>query len=189
MKQIMICLLMASLICCSTAMARRPAGIEIKKAKSPGKANLISLIGTVAPIGIAMSTTDRGLFCGGIGSGGILLLAGTIVGPGLGHSYAGNEGRLWKGIGIRTGALIAIGIGFSMSFSLFEETNSSGGAALCAVGSILLFGSSIYDIVTADDSARQYNEENGLAAKSKISFGPTYFAQHQAPGATLILTF
>lgn len=193
MKRIMVCLLMASLICCSTSMARRPSGVEIIKPKSPGKAYLLSFVGTVAPIGIALSSERR--HCDGLGIGGILFLAGTIVGPGLGHSYAGTESRLWQGIGIRSAAWVAMLIGVAASFNANWNSarNSNKGSAIGVVftfgGIALLFGSSIYDIATADDSARLYNEKNGFAEKASISLAPAYFAQHQAPGATLTLTF
>ena len=78
--------------------------------KSPGTATGLSFAGLVVPIGISAMVLSSG---SGGGSGdvglGVLIVAGTILGPGLGHAYAGESGRFWRGAGLRTlswGAMI-----------------------------------------------------------------------------------
>jgi hypothetical protein len=189
MKKVLTIVILIGLVCFSTSMARNPNTVKIPKAKSPEKAVLISLAGTVISYGILMSTSGNG---NDMGITNVIVLGGTLIGPGLGHNYAGNEGRMWRGIGIRAAAcgLTLLGAGLVLDATWnSNEGSEAPGIFFIFAGSIAFLGSSVYDIATADDSARKYNEENGLAAKAKISISPTYFVQHQAPGAAITLNF
>ena len=60
MKRVMAILIVIGLVCYSSSMAKNPNTVKIPKAKSPGTALLISLAGTVVPLGIAMSASENG---------------------------------------------------------------------------------------------------------------------------------
>ena len=152
MKKVMVILVVIGLVCYSSSIAGRPGAVKVPKPKSPGKASLISLAGTLAPYGIAYTATRSNN--GRLGTtAGILIVAGSIVGPGLGHSYAGNNKRVWNGIGIRTAGLLVSAIGFGATFnaSWNHGKDSPAGSLLIVIGGLFFWGSSIYDIATADD--------------------------------------
>lgn len=70
--------------------------------KSPATATSLALAGFLVPIGLmVMASSSEGE---GSGNTGVFMigLVGSIVGPGLGHAYAGESGRFWRGAGMRT---------------------------------------------------------------------------------------
>lgn len=152
--------------------------------KNPGKATAYSLLGWVTPIAAGNLFAAR---CGNFDTGPtLLLMAGWVAGPGLGHAYAGNSGKLYTGMAIRGGVLMG-------AFVLGAAVNNSGsigsnGEALAAVlvAAGIIWYSAIHDIVTADNSARKYNEEHGL---TNVSIAPTYNLTDNTAGLQLTLNF
>ena len=67
--------------------------------KSPGTAFVLSLTSTAAPILLGAAIQD--------GVGGVLVLSGLVVGPSVGHLYAGQVGRGLGTIGLRAGGTVA----------------------------------------------------------------------------------
>lgn len=108
--------------------------------------------------------------------GGTVLLApvfgvGLIVGPSFGHFYADNTGQAWTGIGLRSGGVL---------FPIVATAITTGGdadgyegletfALTGLVGLIGILTSAVYDIVTADNAAQEYNRDRRLSAR----LGPT----------------
>lgn len=175
-------IVLCGVIFCSTVSAQHVAGLEMK---SPQKAVNLSLLGTLIPVGlgIAMVANDDSERSGGPAMiGALCIMGGILVGPGLGHSYAGSGGRMLSGIGLRLlgfgGAMTAFALSWNSPDSDSAEAGFYGGMALAGF-------SAIYDIATADDTARKYNERHGL---SRVTVSPTYFADHDAGGLTLTLT-
>lgn len=95
---------------------------------------------------------------------------GLLVGPSLGHFYAGDSQQAWIGIGLRTvgGGVFLEGVASEIA----AAEKSSGPNAATVVGALIVGGSAIYDIVTASGSAREYNEAHGLNAQVTPTVGP-----------------
>ena len=139
--------------------------IEYKTRKSPTQARLYSLGGTLVPVafGAGMDRERDNIRIP-------LWIFGAFMGPSLGHFYAENTSQALIGIGIRLGggALGALGFGAALSASL--EGNS--GAVLLLVGGLTSLISMGYDIFTADDAVRDYNEAHGLSVQAAPTVGP-----------------
>ncbi len=106
---------------------------------------------------------------GGTVLGAPLFGAGLLLGPAAGHFYADNNRRAWVGIGIRTGGAL---------LPILATAGRSGYAGLgvflvtAPIGGAVILVSAIYDIVTADNAARQYNRARGLRV-SDVRVAPT----------------
>jgi len=83
-----------------------------------------------------------------------LFLTGYMIGPSLGHFYAGRTGRAFVGMGIRVVALAGLGFGFASSF---DESAPGRGTGLVVAGLVVGAGSVLFDIVDAPHSARVHN--------------------------------
>ena len=152
--------------------------------KSPGTATGLSFAGLVVPIGISAMVLSSG---SGGGSGdvglGVLIVAGTILGPGLGHAYAGESGRFWRGAGLRT---LSWGVMIGAAALAWDGSNE-GGSAILALGSMSLYvASTIYDLATAGDSASRHNEK---LASHKVSVEPVWAPRDQTVGIRVAVGF
>ena len=123
--------------------------------KSSSSAFLWSLGGTLVPWAVIVAVSSDSS-----PAPALLATGGIVVGPSLGHFYAGRPGRAWKGVGIRLGALAVITAGIASCFRDLFEADCGGGASLALVGSGLFIASSVYDIATAPASARRFNREH-----------------------------
>ncbi len=83
-----------------------------------------------------------------------LFLTAYMLGPSIGHFYAGRAGRAFVGIGIRGVALVGFGFGFVTSF---DESAPGRGTGLLIAGLVVGGGSVLFDIVDAPHSARVHN--------------------------------
>ena len=114
--------------------------------------------------------------------------AGIVLGPGMGHTYAGRAGRFWRGVAIR-GAAAALTAAISFSASGNSLSMSEGIAqssmALAVGGSVCLV-SAICDISAIGASVDAYNREHCFTT---LTLKPTYIAAYKAPGLVLKLTF
>ena len=172
MRTTIICLLVVSVFFQLTQAAPENS----QKQKSEESAILYSLVGTLLPSVISIplissqseyqitysnglpETTKNSGLNESLGIG--LLSAGVVVGPGLGHLYAGNKKSFYKGLAVRTiaGGLFALGI---TKFELFSDDNKGADILIIAGGSVMLF-SIISDISKGDNSVRVYNKANQL---------------------------
>ena len=103
---------------------------------------------------------------------------GLVIGPGLGHIYAGNKRQFWIGSGLRLLAVGGVCTGFAVGTSPNAVENAFYG---CAAVYLI---SAIYDVSTAARSARKYNQKHRLGA-TEIS--PCYFAEQKAVGMRLTI--
>lgn len=147
------------------------------KPKSPHIATACSFFGTAIPLALAYRSLRDG---DGSGAPGMLMIVfGSAFGPGLGHGYAGNSNKCFKGAGLRLalwGGTIMIAGAAASSDSGFGPSGGTVGALLIGMGVIGI--SCIYDITTASRSAEEYNRKHGLA---RVSVKPTYnFADNTA---------
>ena len=67
--------------------------------KSPGTAFVLSLTSTAAPILLGAAMQDD--------AGGVLVVSGLIIGPSVGHLYAGQVGRGLGTMGLRAAGTVA----------------------------------------------------------------------------------
>lgn len=151
--------------------------------KSPTTATNAALLGFAVPI--AMVVAGAAASGGESDGAGLILmgLAGSIFGPGLGHSYAGDSGRFWRGAGLRTLAYSGVAVAIAVSW---DDTDNSGAGAL-AIGMVVLYlYSSIHDIATASASAERYNERH---KSPEVTLTPLWVPQERAVGLGFAGTF
>lgn len=148
--------------------------VQQEDAKSPATARAVSLIGTAAPICVGIATGDEG--------GASIFLLGSIVGPGLGHAYAGDHGRFLLGAGLRT-----VGWGACMAAfaSTWENPDNTGSTFLAIGGLALVTVSTVVDITTADNSARKFNRNH---PGPQFSANPMYIPSTGTYGIRLSLS-
>lgn len=131
--------------------------------KSQSKGILLSSVCTVAPVTLGGLLTSVG---GGvdIGAGegslegiGILVIGtGALLGPGVGHLYAGRTGHFFVGAGIRTLGLAVTGAALASRFN--EYATPTVGTYVAAWGGVAIFlGSAVYDIATAGNAVHRRN--------------------------------
>ena len=139
---------------------------DVPGLKSEGTASLLSLAGTLLPIGlgVAMTASDDQS-----AAGALLISTGLYFGPAAGYWYGGASGRGWKGVGIRFGtafaAVLAIGVICASRTCVFGDVDDGtiAAAVIVALGaSVAIVGSAIYDIANVDRHVRNYNQ--GLRA-------------------------
>jgi hypothetical protein len=126
--------------------------------KNPATALSLSVLGTAAGLGMMAvgAETDSGAL-------GLLGIATTLVGPSLGHFYAGEPGRGVAQSGIRVGgAGLMLGGAiwlFAECFSLSGEPceGGAGPAIVMATGLAVTTGSALYSIYDAPRAARRQN--------------------------------
>lgn len=129
--------------------------------KTPVLATLISFGATAAPsaLGYAILGDDGS---GGQFSDGLVLTIGAsvLIGPSAGHWYAGK---------LVTSGLIVRALGFlALSGAISAGGDTEHGIGLLFVGGGLLVGGGVYDLATADRSAREYN----FAHATKLMLAP-----------------
>lgn len=163
--------------------AESPAKEQVSP-KSPGTATGLAVGGLLVPAAfITLLATSDGSGGGGEAATALFMFGGTIFGPGLGHAYAGDSGRFWKGAGLRT---LAWG-GFIAALAASWDNPDASGAGAVAVGSMALYlVSAVSDIVTADDSVRRYNER---VEASRVSLSPTWQPRDDAVGLQVAVLF
>jgi hypothetical protein len=143
--------------------------VETKTGKSPTRAQLYSLGGTLVPVvlGAAVDKERDDVRVP-------LWIAGILVGPSVGHFYAENISQALTGMGLRLGggALGVLGGAAVLDAALGGDSSGEGGAALILAGGLTILISGGYDIFTADDAAREYNAAHGLNAQVAPTVGP-----------------
>ena len=142
--------------------------------KSGTTALLLSFLGTAVPAAIGASqvweSQDNGDW-------DVVMLVGALVlGPSMGHFYAGRPGPAFVGIGIRMVA------GAGVALALVEtglEDSSSGYEALGVVGAVIAGASLVWDIARAPHSARVYNDK---LRQERMTIGMTLPGRGSGPG-------
>lgn len=147
---------------------------ETPRAKSPETATTWSLMGTLVPVGFGVSTIASGSESPLVVVGALAFFGGSIVGPGLGHDYAGAKGRFWSGVGLRTAGWVGTFVVIGLTWDSGNEPGLDIGE-VAGYGSLaLIAGSTLYDIATAARSAENYNQKHGLQSLSlKPTFDPS----------------
>ncbi|HEY8144037.1 MAG TPA: hypothetical protein VIG06_15230 [Kofleriaceae bacterium] len=157
--------------CLAGAAAAQPAALTDgdPPEKSPALAFSLSLLGTGAGVAalVAASHVDRGEYVGAAG------LAVLVVGPSLGHIYAGEPDRGVRHAAVRLGAVATMVTGLAVVFSSpcafgseqeCPETREEIGLGIFVAGALLGAGSAIYSIVDAPLAARRTNRRSTSSA-------------------------
>ena len=157
-----------------------PAEEETPGTKSETTALLLSFLGTAtagacAPLVFESTSSDPAAY---------VLVGALLIGPSLGHFYAGRPGPAFAGIGIRLLAGAAVAVGGLASTS--EAGATSGSDAIAAIGAIVGGASVIYDILRAPHSARVHNDE---VRQNRIGFGITPAVGSSGVGLSVAATF
>jgi hypothetical protein len=164
-----------------------------KKAK---KAEMISNLGTFIPLagGIIWwkygNKDDDITWAGPVTLG----LSGMIIGPSLGYYYGGCSHRGTTGIIVRTitGAITvgtAVAAGNSVESRGLNFQGFDVAIGVCAVGSLVLFLESLYDVSKVREIVNNSNREKARQAEAHIALSPAYFADSNATGLQLQVTF
>lgn len=155
-------------------VARGSSGIEAAargaspREKSELTAVLSSSLGTVAPACAALIVSASG---NDDAVPGVFILTSYVIGPSIGHFYAGRAGRAFMGIAIRGVTLVGL-----MVAALGAEDNGNNLGAL-GIGCLVVGGGSVlFDIVDAPHSARVHN----MKVRRPLAIIPT--AVGGAPG-------
>jgi len=143
--------------------------------RSESKALLLSFLATAVPA--ALSAPAAFSESEGSEVAGWVFLGSLVVGPSLGHFYAGSPGRALLGMGIRTAAIVGLAGAVSMSWNDESPEGSALAVASLAVGAVSI----VWDIASAPASASHYNETHGLS----IGLGPV----GSAPGILVAASF
>jgi len=168
------------------AQPARPAASASRKspAAAIGMSLGVYLVGAaIPPAGVPAAVVSLGL---------------QMVGPSLGHFYAG---RVWTtGLGLRLGGLATAAIGVALYVQNrtpcsdwvcvgFSPSNGVGslGVAMLLVGATGILVGAIHDIATAGRDARDYNRRHGLDVT--VAPAPIRAANSTAPGLALVGRF
>jgi hypothetical protein len=171
-------LILSLFIFCSQTVLAKP--FPQANPKSNSKALSYSLVGTLAPIAISIP-----LLRNGDAAGLFLGSFGLLIGPGMGHLYAGNPNRFLSGMFIR-GAVGITAIYSILQIDILDDTGNSGPVMFFLLGSSALLASIIHDIGSTGKSVEQYNQQHGFA---QIKIQPGYWANHQAFGLSFGIRF
>ncbi len=145
-------------------------------AKSGPVAFWASVLTTVAGYGLAafgVAENSPGLYA----AGGIT----AVVGPTVGHIYAGHT---WNsGLTMRLVSLAATAVGIGLAF----DNDAAAAATLLVLGGLGYTTGAIYEIVTAPEAVHEYNRAHGFEAS--FTFAPVKARDGAAPGLALVGRF
>jgi hypothetical protein len=154
----------------------------------PGIAQVLSAIGTLAPIGAGaiwlVHTEAKD------GSGWIPVVSGVVFGPVVGYIYGGEALRGIGHAGIRVAALgVSYGV-LALFGGISAEGESGGGGAGVSLAAVLggtgfVVVYSLVDIVNVGAVVREQNESS---RKIGISMYPTYSFRNRSAGISLHLS-
>lgn len=135
--------------------------------KSPKLALVYSLTNTIIP-----TVGGSYLYCN-TGKGLLLAFYGITIGPSIGNIYSKDYKRGFAGIGLRLFLeyiILQEAIGEAISLvgdgSNYSTTTPVHQKFICC----MIFGSAIYNIVTAPKSAREFNFEHKFSVTPRITF-------------------
>ena len=157
-----------------------------KRTKNPTLALALSGLNTAVPLGIGYVRSVQGGEMDRVSAA--LLAYGFLVGPAVGHLYAGNRAQAGKGVLVRSlGAGVAgLGLVFAIYAALEPEAALAPvlSGALGFTGGGLLLGWAVHDIRTAPRSAVRYN-----ARRIAGHLAPQVNVAERAVGLSLRLRF
>lgn len=186
MKGKMMVLVMLFVFCLSYA-----AEGETFKLKDPTTAVYWSMGSTILPSVPLAVTSALGQTHEFLGVTGIALcVTGVLVGPSMGHFYAGNYMRGAASIGLRAG-IAGLGfllvVGVMSSYGIDDIGGAIIGTAIIGGAGIGILASGIYDILTCPDAVRKYNQS--IRDQSGLYLAPRINLTENSYGLTLGYSF
>ena len=173
-------------LCLSRPVRAQPQPLWEPEApeKSPAVAFGLSLLGTGAGVFalLAASHVDHGEYFGAAG------IATLVVGPSLGHFYAGEGSRGARHAALRLGAVAVMGAGLLVALSspcAFGPENHDDcpnardgfGLGILAAGAVLGAGSAVYSVFDAPNAAERTNRRaSSLTLLPAPIIGPDHTA-------------
>jgi hypothetical protein len=160
-----------------------PAATQLSGARSETGALMFSFLGTAVPVVVGYERIRlANLKSDESAAGALLVLGGLVIGPSLGHFYAGEPGRASFGIGLRVLSLAGLAGAAAVSW----ENESTGSEAL-AIG-FLGLGSAVViaDIAGAPKSARRHNQK---LRENALRLQPVAATGSRGSGLALTVTF
>jgi ABC-type nickel/cobalt efflux system permease component RcnA len=149
-----------SLVSGTAARAEEWSDGATSGSKSATIATLVSVIGTAVPVAAGIhdwNKTDGD-------HGAPMILGGYLLGPALGHFYAGRPNAAFGGMALRLVPIVLLGGAVSASWDAPSKA-----ADVLAVGSALLAtGIVAWDIGRTSNSVHAYNEDH---AHPRVSLG------------------
>src|SRR6185295_19372670 len=116
------------------------------------------------------------------GAGAGVVLGAAVLGPSLGHFYAGRPARAAIGIGIRSASVLGLAVAVG---SAWENEDSD--ATLLGVGCLIIgTASMITDVAEAPRSARIHNAKK---RDPRMCVLPCVLGPARAPGLTVCVGF
>jgi len=161
--------------------------LEAQKPKSSTEGICLSLGATVIPLSLAIAINENDFFDYS------LLISGIVIGPSVGHWYAGQYSRGWLTAGLRLG----IGLSGAVTFGMLvltplmqndiERVHLTPGWIVFYTTSCILTCSMIYDIASVPKSVRKYNESIGYS--SNLQFVPDIDAKNKSCRLSVVYQF
>jgi hypothetical protein len=157
--------------------------------KNPSKAGLYSLLATGIPVTVGVISA----FNGTLGTPELFLISGgLIVGPSVGYIYAGMNDRGSKGIVYRSlfgAGAVLLGNQMGMEIALFGGEADDDGWPVAIFGTAFLIGHALVDLAKVNSRVEEYNFQRLCEKEISINVYPTYFADSNAAGLELNITF
>lgn len=153
------------------------------RAKSPELAFALSGLGLLIPSSVGYYRLTDGT-ADLDGATFAILAGGIVIGPALGHFYAGASDRAWTGISLRlVSGLVTTGATFAVILFALGGGEPVFPAIIMAGGAIVAGTSAVLDVVRAPGSAQAWNERHDLTVR------PIFHPQTMSFGAAVGLTF
>ncbi len=157
---------------------------EQKELKSGGQAVGLSLAATGMPLilGGTLLFGDSEELGLSIGFGSI------VLGPSIGHFYAGQTGRGIQGIAIRSGIVAgATGLGYWVTRDSHPDVRGFTVMCYILLGGLLSGVHGLYDICTTPSSVRKYNES--LMEENSLRLVPEVDPFNESYGLSIVYNF
>lgn len=141
---------------------------EAARLPSPGKAQTLSIISTLAPMaagGILLAAGDEG------DVSAIVIGTGAVLGPAIGYFYGGSAGRGVGGILIRSAASFVGLLGYCLL--VCDDDGIEGGTAMMVAGGAVMAGSIAFDLFTVKSTIAGRNARK--QSRTTVSAAPTHF--------------
>ncbi len=157
-----------------------PAPVQPGAPKSETTALLLSLGGTLLPVGLAIgaaSSTDSPRTYSWLA---VSTVVSATFGPSIGHWYAGKGATRGLGLRLAGGATALLGVGLALAecpISFSGDPCEPGlGIVLLAIGGAVFVGGMVDDVVTAPRRVWRYNQERGFGVAPVVTPSSTGLA-------------
>lgn len=172
-----VCLLLTALLAAGggvrPASAQQPDTVETSTTAETDTLRLVASVERKSPVRAVLYS-----------AGGTFVLT-PLFGPSVGHFYANDDAQAWRGIALRVGGFGLAGVFGFVGVAQMQGGGEPRGLTAAKVTLNLISIHALYDIVTAWDSAKDYNETHNVDARVAPTVGPS----GEQAGLALRVTF